>query len=40
MFGIVPSQDEIDLFFQRYDKNKDGRLHYNEFCEMFVPLDI
>lgn len=39
-FGIVPSQDEIDLFFQRYDKDHDGRLRFPEFAEIFVPLDI
>lgn len=39
-FGIVPSQDEIDLFFQRYDKDHDGRLSFTEFCQIFVPLDI
>ena len=38
-FGVVPSQDEIDLFFQRYDKDRDGKLRYAEFCEIFVPLD-
>lgn len=39
LFGVVPSQDEIDLFFQRYDKDKDGRLRYTEFCDIFVPHD-
>ena len=37
--GMVPSQDEIELFFYRYDKDKDGRLRFTEFCEAFVPLD-
>ena len=33
-------EDEIDLFFQRYDRDHDGRLTYREFCDIFVPLDI
>lgn len=38
--GIVPSQDEIELFFHRYDKDRDGRLRFTEFCDAFVPLEI
>ena len=37
--GLVPSQDEIELFFQRYDKDRDGRIRFAEFCEAFVPLE-
>lgn len=36
---IVPTNLEIELFFQRYDRDKDGRLRFAEFCEAFVPLD-
>jgi len=35
----VPSQDEIELLFQRYDKDRDGRLRFSEFSELFIPLD-
>ena len=38
--SIVPTQYEIDLFFQRYDKGKDGRLSFAEFSDAFVPLDM
>jgi Ca2+-binding EF-hand superfamily protein len=38
--GIVPTQDEIDLFFHRYDKDRDGRLRFTEFCEAFVPQEV
>ena len=37
--GLVPSEDEIELWFQRYDKDRDGRLRFAEFCEAFVPHD-
>ena len=37
--GIVPNQDELELFFMRYDKDKDGRLRFSEFADAFVPLD-
>ena len=37
--GILPSQDEIELFFHRYDKDRDGRIRFAEFCDAFVPLD-
>ena len=37
--GIVPSQDEIELFFTRYDRDRDGRLRFTEFCDAFVPLE-
>ena len=36
---MVPSEDEIELLFQRYDKDRDGRLRFAEFCEIFVPID-
>lgn len=38
--SIVPSQYEIDLFFQRYDKGRDGKLSFAEFSEAFAPLDM
>jgi Ca2+-binding EF-hand superfamily protein len=38
-FELVPSQDEIELFFLRYDKDRDGRLRFTEYCNAFIPLD-
>lgn len=35
--GIYTTYDEIDLFFKRYDKNKDGRLRFTEFSDAFLP---
>ena len=37
--GIYASYDELELFFKRYDKNRDGRLRYSEFCDCMCPLD-
>jgi hypothetical protein len=33
--GIYPSFEELELFFKRYDINKDNRLRFNEFCNAF-----
>jgi hypothetical protein len=27
------------LYLSRYDKDKDGRLKYSEFCDSFLPID-
>ena len=37
--GLVPNQDELELFFMRYDRDRDGRLRFTEFADAFVPLD-
>ena len=31
--------DDINLFFDRYDKGRDGRLDYREFMEALTPED-
>jgi len=36
---ILPTNDELELFFQRYDKDRDGRLRFSEFCDAFMPQD-
>lgn len=36
MYG---DQEEIALFFKRYDKNKDGSIKFSEFCDAIVPND-
>jgi Ca2+-binding EF-hand superfamily protein len=38
--GIVPTREEIELLFQRYDRDRDGRLRFTEFCDAFVPIEI
>ena len=37
--GVYPSNEELDLFIKRYDKNNDLRLRFSEFCDAFTPLD-
>lgn len=33
------TQDDCQLFFQRYDKDRDGRLDYREFAQALIPED-
>jgi len=33
------SLEEIDLFMARYDRNKDRRIKFSEFCTAFAPID-
>lgn len=37
--GVYPTQDEMELFVTRYDKNGDRRLTFNELSEAFLTLD-
>jgi EF-hand domain pair len=37
--GVYASYDELELFFTRYDKNRDGKLRYSEFCDAMCPID-
>ena len=37
--NLFPSQDDMDLFFARYDSNGDLRLRFSEFCKAFEPQD-
>jgi Ca2+-binding EF-hand superfamily protein len=37
--GVYAHMDEIDLFFSRYDKNRNGRISFSEFCDAFSPAD-
>jgi hypothetical protein len=36
---VYANYDELDLFFKRYDKNRDGKLRYSEFCDAMSPLE-
>lgn len=35
--GIFPTRDEFYLFFQRFDRDGDGRLRYGEFVKCVLP---
>ena len=37
--GVHVTLDDINLFFDRYDKGRDGRLDYREFMEALTPED-
>ena len=37
--GVHVSGDDVALFMNRHDKNRDGRLDYNEFAEALSPQD-
>lgn len=37
--GVFPTADEVNLFFQRYDTDKNHRLNFNEFSAAFVCHD-
>jgi hypothetical protein len=39
LYGVYPSREEAQLILNRYDLNKDNRLSYHEFEEMFNPKD-
>jgi len=37
--GVYPSAEELDLFIKRYDKNRDLRIRFSEFCDAFTTND-
>lgn len=37
--GVNVTQEDVNLFFERYDKDRDGRLDYREFAEALTPTD-
>ncbi len=37
--GVFPTHDEVDLFFQRYDNDKNGRIGFQEFAKAFESDD-
>ena len=38
-FSITVQPKTLMLYINRYDKDRDGRLKYSEFCDSFLPLD-
>jgi len=37
--GVHVTQDDCNLFFERYDKGRDGRLDFREFASALTPED-
>ena len=37
VIGVYPTSEEVDLFIQRYDTNKDRVLRFSEFSTAFTP---
>jgi hypothetical protein len=37
--GMLATYDEVELFINRYDKDRDGKLRFAEFCDAFIPRD-
>jgi Ca2+-binding EF-hand superfamily protein len=37
--GLYTTIEETELFFTRYDKNKNGQITFSEFCDAFTPAD-
>jgi len=35
--GLNPTRDEVYLVFNRFDRNMDGRLNYQDIADLFVP---
>jgi Ca2+-binding EF-hand superfamily protein len=35
--GLYPSLSDMELVFERYDRDRDGTLSYSEFCDIFAP---
>lgn len=35
ILGMNVTNDEINLFYCKYNKSKDGKLRYSEFCDAF-----
>ena len=35
--GIFPTENEISMLVDRYDRNRDGRISYEEFMEELIP---
>lgn len=38
-YGVFISDEDIELYLKRYDKDEDGKLRYSEFCDSFLPND-
>lgn len=37
--GVFPTSEQVDLFFKRYDNDRNLRIEFQEFSEAFLPQD-
>ena len=37
--GVYAGYEEVDLFFKRYDTNRNGRVSFSEFASALLPTD-
>jgi len=37
--NLCCKEEELLLFMQRFDKDRDNHLRYSEFCDAFLPID-
>jgi len=37
--NVFATDEQIYLFFRRYDKDLDGLLRYSDFCRFCIPLN-
>lgn len=37
--GVHVTQEDVNLFFERHDRDRDGRLDYREFSEALTPTE-
>lgn len=35
--GVFSTYEELELFFNRYDRDRDGKLRFAEFSDAFSP---
>lgn len=37
--GVYANREEIELFYRKFDKNRDGKLRFSEFADAIAPKD-
>jgi hypothetical protein len=38
-FNLPITGIDVSLYMSRFDRDRDGRLKYSEFCDSFLPID-
>lgn len=37
--GVFPTMVEVNQFIKRYDKNRNGKISFEDFAEAFTPMN-